>query len=340
MTGAGGPRTAAPHAGHDRAARGVLVTGLPRSGTSWVGKMLEASGELVYVNEPMNPSHPPGRSPGVLDAEVEHYFHYVCDQNAAGWLEAFDDTLRLRFRPVRELRRNHRPYDLARAVKYALGFTVGRLRGRRALLDDPYALPSTPWLVDRAGMSAVVLVRDPVSLAGSWRRLGWRVDPAELLAQPLLMRDHLEPWRDELERAAGPAGARDPLASLCALWNATTGLVLAFDADHPRIAVRRYEEVASAPMSAFAKLYERLGLTWSASAQQRVHTATSDAAGSSSRGFAWSVRGGPSRTAYRPMDSGAMLAAQRAVLPTEDAARVLALTEEMRAAFAAHRSGH
>ncbi len=340
MAGAGHPAATEPCGDDHWSARGVLVTGLPRSGTSWVGKMLEASGELVYVNEPMNPSHPPGRSPGVLDADVEHYFHYVCDENAARWREAFDDTLRLRFRPVRELRRNHRPYDLARAAKYAFAFTSGRVRGRRALLDDPYALPSTPWLVDRSGVTAVILIRDPVSLAGSWRRLGWRIDPAELLAQPLLMRDHLEPWRDELERTAGPAGARDPLASLCALWNATTGLVLASAANHPRIGVHRYEDVASDPMSAFAQLYGRLGLTWSPAARQRVHTATSDAAGSSSRGFAWSVRGGPSRTAYRPMNSGAALAAQRAVLPADDAVRVLELTDEMRAAVAVRRPGH
>jgi hypothetical protein len=29
---------------------------------------------------------------------------------------------------------------VARAVKYAAGFALGRLRGRRALLDDPYAV--------------------------------------------------------------------------------------------------------------------------------------------------------------------------------------------------------
>jgi hypothetical protein len=42
----------------------ILVTGMPRTATSWVGKMLEASGALVDVNEPLNPQHPPGRSPG------------------------------------------------------------------------------------------------------------------------------------------------------------------------------------------------------------------------------------------------------------------------------------
>jgi len=49
----------------------IVVTGMARSGTSWVGKLLQASGELTYVNEPLNPDHPPGRSPGVLDASVE-----------------------------------------------------------------------------------------------------------------------------------------------------------------------------------------------------------------------------------------------------------------------------
>ena len=59
----------------------LLVTGMPRTATSWVGKMLEASGALVYVNEPLNPQHPPGRSPGVLRADVQHAFQYISEDN-------------------------------------------------------------------------------------------------------------------------------------------------------------------------------------------------------------------------------------------------------------------
>jgi hypothetical protein len=86
----------------------------------------------VYANEPMNPQHPPGRSPGVLRAEVAHAFQYISEDNEGAWLPAFRDTVRLRFHPLAELRRNHRPYDLARTVKYTAGFALGRLRGRRA----------------------------------------------------------------------------------------------------------------------------------------------------------------------------------------------------------------
>jgi hypothetical protein len=70
---------------------------MPRTATSWVGKMLEASGALVYVNEPLNPQHPPGRSPGVLRADVEHAFQYISEENERAWLPAFRDTVRLRF---------------------------------------------------------------------------------------------------------------------------------------------------------------------------------------------------------------------------------------------------
>ena len=75
----------------------LLVTGMPRTATSWVGKMLEASGALVYVNEPLNPQHPPGRSSGVLGADVEHAFQYITEENERVWLPAFRDTVRLRF---------------------------------------------------------------------------------------------------------------------------------------------------------------------------------------------------------------------------------------------------
>ena len=178
---------------------------MPRTATSWVGKMLEASGALVYVNEPLNPQHPPGRSPGVLRADVEHAFQYISEENERVWLPAFRDTVRLRYHPLAELRRNHRPYDVARTVKYAAGFGLGRLRGRRALLDDPYAVFAAPWLARRVGCRVVVTVRDPVATVSSWRRLGWTPRLAELLAQPALVQPPvLEPVGPVRRAEPGP----------------------------------------------------------------------------------------------------------------------------------------
>ena len=217
----------------------LLVTGMPRTATSWVGKMLEASGALVYVNEPLNPQHPPGRSPGVLRADVTHAFQYISEHNERVWLPAFRDGLR--FHPLAgcaaTTSRSRRP---------------GRAgaRGRRALLDDPYAVFAAPWLARRVGCQVVVTVRDPVATVSSWRRLGWTPRLAELLAQPALVRDRLARFVPDLEAAlaADGDGGVGP-ASL--LWRVIYGTVAGYRHELPGLEVVRHEDLSADPVPAF-----------------------------------------------------------------------------------------
>jgi hypothetical protein len=304
----------------------LLVTGLPRSGTSWVGKMLEASDEVVYVNEPMNPGHPPGHSPGVLDQRVTRQFQYISAEDDEGWARAFTDTLALRYRLGPELRANHSSYDLARAAKYLTAFTAGRLRGRRAMLDDPFAVLSTGWLVERMGVQAAVLVRDPVSFVGSWRKLGWSMHFHELLEQPALVRDHLEPYVDRMRALVG---SPDWLARTCLLWEMTYDVVDRSFRALPGVSLISYEDLVAEPVTGFERLYETFGLTWSPEAQQRVVAATTGGADSAAGSHRWSLRGGLSRTAYRPMSSETALSTFKNRLTPEEIDRVRELTAEV-----------
>jgi hypothetical protein len=307
----------------------VLVTGLPRTGTSWVGKMLEAGGELVYVNEPLNPQHPPGHSPGVLNAHVTHRFQYICADNEDAWRTAFADTVRLRYGVLAELRRNRSPYDLLRMAKYYRSFTIGRLRGRRALLDDPFAVLSTPWLTDRLGARCVVLVRDPVALVGSWRRLGWSVYFHELLEQPLLIRDLLGAYEDRMRALVG---SQDHVAKIALLWSAVYDAVDRFRSADPRIRVVRYEDLATDPVPTFEDLYRHLNLGWSAEVRGQVEAATTGSGGTE-KPHVWRLRGGLSRTAFRPMDSKVGLRSYRDRLSAPDIDRVRELTADVAARF-------
>lgn len=280
----------------------LLVTGLPRSGTSWVGKMLEASGRVVYINEPLNVRHPPGRSPGVLDVDVEHRFPYICRDNEEAFLPGFSDLVRLRYRVAVELRRNRSPYDLARLAKYFTAFTVGRITGRRPMMDDPYALFSISWLAERFGFTVIVLMRDPAAVAGSWQRLGWTIDLRELLGQPLLMRDLLGVYESDM-RAAGP----DHLARIATLWRVAYAAVETQRRFCPNaVHIRKYEDLARNPVDEFRELYDRLGLPWSDRVRRRIVAATSKPS-RTDRPFAWERGRGMSRTAFRRMDSSESL---------------------------------
>jgi hypothetical protein len=313
----------------------ILVTGMPRTATSWVGKMLEASGALVYVNEPMNPQHPPGRSPGVLRAEVQHAFQYISEHNEPVWLPAFRDTVRLRFHPLAELRRNHRPYDLARTAKYTAGFALGRLRGRRALLDDPYAVFAAPWLSRRVGCRVVVTVRDPVATVSSWRRLGWAPRLGELLAQPALVRDRLARFAPDLEAAvAGDGGGEraDGIGPASLLWRVIYGTAAAYRDEVPGLEVVRHEDLSADPVPAFRALYERLGLPFGPGAEQAVRAATT--AGSGGGAMRWSVSAvGASKTAARRLDSRANLQVWRERLTDQEVACIRELTADVAPLF-------
>jgi hypothetical protein len=306
--------------------RGILVTGLPRSGTSWIGKMLQAGGEVVYVNEPLNPQHPPGRSPGVLNAEISHRFQYICADNDERWMTAFTDTLRLRYHPLAELRRNHAPYDLGRLAKYGSAFTVGRIMRRRALVDDPYAVLSSAWFAQRLGCRVVVCVRHPVSFVGSWQRLGWKANLRDLLDQPLLMRDQLGPYAGQMRELAD---STDHIAQAALLWRVTYAAISDLDARHPGLLhLQRYEDLATDPQAGFRELYQKCGLTWTERARQRIISATT-AHGKAKGPQAWSVRGGLSRTAFRPMDSRAALGSFRDRLKPQEIDRVRELIADV-----------
>lgn len=311
--------------------RPILVTGMPRSGTSWTGRMLEFSGRVVYVNEPLNPRHPPGHSPGVLAAEVEHQFQYIADGVDTTFLPAFRNTARLRYRAVAELQRNVAPYDVARMIKYSAAFGLGRARRRRALIDDPYAVLSTAWFARRLDADVIVVIREPAAVVSSWLRFGWDMRFGELLGQPRLMSDHLEPFRAEMTTCEGTGS--DSLVRVALLWKVLYSVVTGMSRETPEIRVVRHEDLAADPVAAFGQLYADLDLPMSGKAIVSIGRATSGG-GDGGRALSWSLAGGlPSRTGFRRQDSQRAANAWRGRMSGEQVCRIEAITAAVRGTY-------
>jgi hypothetical protein len=312
--------------------RPLLVTGMARSGTSWVGKMLEVGGQFVYVNEPMNPRHPPGRSPGILRADITQDYLYITDDNGPAYLEAFRDTVAFRYHAVAEVRRNHRPFDLAKMAKYWTAFTLGRLRGRRAMLNDPYATLAARWLAQELGSQVVVVVRQPAAMLASFRKLGYRnLAFRDLLDQPLLMRDWLEPLRAEMETVE----EGDLVGQVALLWRILHRVTAAYRSTLPGFVVVRHEDLSVDPIGAYERLHDALALPFTDEVRAAVAEGSgltpAKATGNSDKTHVWrlSRRGFLSRTAYRPMDSRASLGSWCSAVTPEEIARIRWLTEDV-----------
>ena len=189
--------------------RPILITGMARSGGSWVSRMVAGGGDVVHINEPFNRRHPPGLTPGILRVPPPRAYQYVGSHNETEYVAGFRDMLRLRYNLVAELRTNRGIYDLAKMAKYAAAFSHGRVRGMRPLIDDPYMVFAAEWMAERLDCQVVMLVRHPAGIVSSLARIGtgWADNLPDIAGQPELVRDYLAPYAEEL-RASGPRAAR------------------------------------------------------------------------------------------------------------------------------------
>lgn len=301
----------------------VLVTGAHRTGTTWVGKMLAANPQTAYISEPLNILH----RPGVLGAPVQHWYTYICMQNEAQYLPAFEQTLRFRYHLLAEISSLRSFKDAGRMGRDASIFLRGWLRRQRPVLKDPFAVFSAPWFASRLGCRVVVTVRHPAAFASSLKRLDWPFDFSHLLAQPLLMRDWLEPYREEMLRLSRPQ--RPPIEGQIIeqaglLWRLVYQAVAQYNQQSPSFQVVRHEDLSLDPVAGFQKLYASLGLEFTHQVQETIlASSSSDNPQELSRRSVHAVR----------LDSRASLHNWKRRLTGEEIARVRRLTEETAARF-------
>ena len=245
----------------------ILVTGTHRSGTTWVGKMLAADAMTAYISEPLNVLH----RPGVFHAKVACWYPYICEENEPAYLPAFQELMEFDYRLWDEIRSIRSRRDFLRMGRDFLIFYNGLMRGQRILLKDPFAVFSTPWFAKRLNCKVVITVRHPAAFASSLKRLNWLFDFQDLLNQPLLMRDQLEPYREQMQ-AIQPD---DVLGQAALLWKLIYGSVPATRERNPDFIVVRHEDLSLDPLGGYRDLYQALGLTFTSRVEKFILNSSS-----------------------------------------------------------------
>ncbi|MEW5870915.1 MAG: sulfotransferase [Chloroflexota bacterium] len=247
----------------------ILVTGAHRSGTTWVGQMLTASREAAYISEPLNILH----RPGVFAAPTTHWYTYICQENQDQFLPALRQTLRFRYHTWAEIRSLRSRKDFLRMLRDWNTFLFGRLGKKRAVLKDPFAFFSAPWFASTLDCQVVITLRHPAAFASSLKRLDWPFDFKDLLAQPLLMRHVLSPFREDMEKALQASDDVIGLASL--LWRILYSIVAQYQTQYPHFHIVRHEDLSLDPVEGFRVLYEKLGLHFTPRARETILKASS-----------------------------------------------------------------
>lgn len=240
----------------------IFVTGAPRSGTTFVGKVLSMPLSVDYIHEPFNPDC---GIPG-----VDQRFAYVDPEDPdPEWVARVSSLMAYRVR----LRTGYYPEDTPgrRWIKALVGsrgpfyYRLARLNpgGRHAVVKDPIGCLLTEFLSRRFSMAPVVLIRHPAAFVSSYKRLGWTPQLRALREQSGLVSRHL--GHTGLLEETG-----NPLVDAARLWAALHTVIGDQIDRNPDWIVVRHEDINREPVDTFERLYERLGLPWSPRVERRI----------------------------------------------------------------------
>jgi hypothetical protein len=226
-------------------ARPALIVGHGRSGTTWVGNVAARARRVLYYFEPAAPNISGTGS-------LETWFHYIPPGHPDPEFEAIFDPV---FRGLPPTGRRWRRAPIHRLIP-----------GYRLVVKEVAALLSTAWLAERYQPNVVVIVRHPCPTILSELR---RDVPAEasrsaLLARTGLLRDHLEKYREHIERA------QTDLEVFAAIWAARYRVIADQLDDFPQWKIVHYEALCDDPIGGFKAIFSHLGLAWDAKVARYV----------------------------------------------------------------------
>jgi len=274
--------------------------------------MLSANSQTAYISEPLNVWH----RPGVLRACVKNWYTYISEKNEVAYLAAFNELFGFRYHLFHEIQSLRSSKDFFRMGRDFGIFLRGRAFHQRPLLKDPFAVFSLPWFVQRLNCQVVITVRHPAGFASSLKRLNWPFDFTELLNQPLLMRDYLEPYRKEMQAMK----ADDIIGQASLLWMMVYRVVHSIGGQIPSIQVVRHEDLSLDPVSGYRALYQSLGLDFTSRVEQTIlNSSSSENPTEVSREKVHAVK----------LDSRANLDNWKRRLTSDEIARIRRVTEEV-----------
>jgi hypothetical protein len=250
----------------------IFVTGMIRSGTTFLGTILSKPLSVDYIHEPFNGAY-------TLPERRRLIPQYVRAEDQSQAADRFRDSVSKLF--AYRIGMQFAPNDMDSRWRKTGKFVVGsrgpfylrlakaNMLRSSAIIKDPMAGISTEFLYREFGVKPVIIVRHPVSLAASLRRVQWFPQVHDFRLQPDLIQDYLlndatflqQDWSDRLLEAM-------------AHWRLLHRMLLRQAEKYEDWVVITHEELSADPQSVFRNLYRELDLPWSPGISRKITSLT------------------------------------------------------------------
>ena len=245
----------------------IFVTGVPRSGTTFVGMTLSLPLEVDYIHEPFNPMCGiPGMNRWyrylrpTLDTEEMQHYHQLTKS-----IFSYDFTLTNNIPKYDPWLRQMSKRIVGSRGPFYLRFAKLNFFHKAAVVKDPTGNLLSEYLYLHFGVKPVIIIKHPTSFIASLKRVNFWPNPSKLNDQPHLIEDYFFDEAEFINRDWS-----DPVLAAAAFWRIVYKVLLTQANKYPDWQVVTHEKLSQEPVSVFQNLYQVLDLPWSQSVKAKI----------------------------------------------------------------------
>ena len=238
-----------------RSNRPILVTGINRSGSTWIGKTISYAPYVRYIHEPFNVAI----AERTYNKKIPRWFHYVTTEEQNDFQPYLKNVLNIPNNIIQELHIAINQKKLRPVTSKIIRYYFPKILGIRPLIKDPIAIFSTEWLATEFAMDIVVIIRHPAAYVWSILKDSTHMHSFQsvFIEQPKLLAK-LSDIEPEIIAATNEA---IPLWKRAAIfWKVIYTMVVHYCKKHPDWLFYRYEDLALSPLDKFRSLCQDLDL--------------------------------------------------------------------------------
>lgn len=230
----------------------ILLTSLPRSGSTWAFNILGQAKNVVPLREP-------DRLAQIEIGKKGMHLYIRKDQK--------DDLYYLVYNKIFKGRPDILPSFGSRGrVDHYYKLLKSYLPKSRILVKSCFSIHNTEWIYNNFNPDIVILLRNPFSLIYSIRRMFTEANLGKIvLEDERIIDDYLRPYKDVINSAATSN------EQLAVRVGAYYKIILSAAKKHPEWTVVTHEELCNNPIDIFKGLYTKLDLKWSRKIEDKIN---------------------------------------------------------------------
>jgi hypothetical protein len=243
----------------------LLVTGMHRSGTTFVGKILSESPEVVSLHEPFNKEFGVRGVDAVYPSDLDNCLRNLIRQ-----------VLTLNFKVKRVAPGDSFLKSVARGFvggrtnidKYKAKWQIFKSREIKTLIiKDPFLILNCAHLADEFGIPSVVTLRHPVAIWRSIRRMNWVFD-FEKFANEVTVKKYSHLTRIEINKLS-------EVEKFSYLYLILYSSALEASKVSNMVHLVKHEDICTNPVDMFSNIATMVNIKFTNSMRQLVHQKTS-----------------------------------------------------------------